>query len=318
MGDWGHGIFQNDLAQDVKTYTLKVLGDGLDGEDAVAEVFRTFEEMGAVEDDTRPSFVLALALTLHSKGFLTESVKAEALQLIDTELAIQPPAARKKHLEKAAQTLNTPQKRPSRPKRLIPYIAPFEPGDYLAVEIETGLEALVYVTAKGLPDLCGDCSNYLRVLGAVPPDFDPTQEPDDPCGSQEPTPPRNPLCIGISREQKRGNGNADAVDDHVAQTPSSRWDAHLMPFVQKGKRKGNQRRDHSPAGKSFAKGEDQPIQQPEFCGVPPLNKQPPALAPKGKKGLWLDRKDPCDHVRKLLHGDHGAAAQPDHHCKANR
>ncbi len=236
MGEWGNGIFQNDLAQDVKTYTLKVLGDGLDGEAAVAEVFRTFDEMGAVEDDTRPSFVLALALTLQGKGFLTESVKAEALQVIDAELASQPPAGRKKHLEKAAQTLNTPQKRPSRPKRLIPFIAPFETGDYLAVEIEPGLEALVYVTAKGLPDICGDCSNYLRVLGAVPPDFDANQEPDVPYlhGNEFETPDRYfTLCIQQPPTGVRVLGRYLPVPDNRPQ--------QLKDFMNEQEAKGNLR-----------------------------------------------------------------------------
>jgi len=43
MGEWGNGVFQNDLASDVKSFTLKLLGDGPDGETAVAEVFRTFK-----------------------------------------------------------------------------------------------------------------------------------------------------------------------------------------------------------------------------------------------------------------------------------
>lgn len=180
MGEWGNGIFQNDLASDVKSYTLKLLGDGLDGEATVAEVFRTFEEIGAVEEETRPSLVLALAVTLHSKGFLIEELKKDALQLIEEELGSAPPASRRKHLEKAAQTLNSEQKRPARPKKLVPYIAPFEPGEYLAVEIEPALEALVYVTGKSRPDICGDCGNYVRVLGPVPPDFDPSKEPDIP------------------------------------------------------------------------------------------------------------------------------------------
>lgn len=183
MGEWGNGIFQNDLASDVKSFTLKLLGDGLDGEAAVAEVFRTFEQIGAVEEETRPAFVLALAVTLHGKGFLTEAVKKETLEMIANELASQPPASRRKHLEKAAQTLHSEQKRPSRPKKLVPYIAPFEPGEYLAVELapeRPELEALVYVTGKSLPSICGDCGNYVRVLGEVPLDFDPSQKPDIP------------------------------------------------------------------------------------------------------------------------------------------
>lgn len=82
MGIWGVGIFQDDLAKDLRA-TWTALYAGLDGpEAATAELVETWRSSLA-DPDIGPNLWLALATMMWRYGCLDEPTLARALQIID-------------------------------------------------------------------------------------------------------------------------------------------------------------------------------------------------------------------------------------------
>ena len=81
MGTWGPGLYQNDLALDVKDKYVSFLNDHIPDEEITGKIMEEFRD--ALSDDDEPVFWFALADTQWQWGRLEESVKIRALTLID-------------------------------------------------------------------------------------------------------------------------------------------------------------------------------------------------------------------------------------------
>lgn len=82
MGASGVGVFQDDVAADVRTEYLDLLADGASDADAFQTIVRQWEGTIADSDDG-PVFWLALAATQSQYGRLHSRAKSEALKVID-------------------------------------------------------------------------------------------------------------------------------------------------------------------------------------------------------------------------------------------
>ena len=177
MGEWGTGPFQNDTGADVKIVVVGLLGQGLAGQELEDTIYSICADEFAEETEAA---TLAMAITLHKYGHLSHEVATKAISQIERELASAPVRSRLRHLEKAKETLSSPQGKPRRPKPHVPFIAPFSPGDFFAVSTPSGRKAVVYVTGRTTESRLGDASNTVRILGEWNPSFSPSTEPDVP------------------------------------------------------------------------------------------------------------------------------------------
>lgn len=114
MGTWGHGIFEDDFAVDVRADYLERLSSGTPGEAVTTEMISTYGDMDTDED---PVFWLSLAAAQFEYGRLDPRVKARALLIIDSGAALAPwngDPKRRAALEKLREQLNGPQRKPKR------------------------------------------------------------------------------------------------------------------------------------------------------------------------------------------------------------
>jgi hypothetical protein len=81
MGTFGHKIFQDDFALDIRGRYLDMLYDGISNEQATNELIT--EHLSA-DADEMPVFWLSLAATQWEYGRLTDIVKQKALSIIDS------------------------------------------------------------------------------------------------------------------------------------------------------------------------------------------------------------------------------------------
>jgi hypothetical protein len=81
MSSWGSGLFSSDLSADVRDTYRDLLEDQVPDEEATA---RTIESCGIGDDSDDIELWLALAATQHKLGRLDDSVRARALQIIDS------------------------------------------------------------------------------------------------------------------------------------------------------------------------------------------------------------------------------------------
>ena len=115
MGTWGTGLYEDDIALDVRDEFKNLLRSGVTAEEATAELLVSFS--GATDDnDDGPIFWFALADTQWDMVCLLPQVKKEALRRLDkggdlarwqeedSTLA----TARKKVLDELQQKLNSP------------------------------------------------------------------------------------------------------------------------------------------------------------------------------------------------------------------
>ena len=84
MGTWGVGLFQNDVALEVKDSYIKKLQMGKTNDEAYNETFYELNEMVGDIDD-KIDFWLALASLMYDYGRLTPDVKNEALEIINSK-----------------------------------------------------------------------------------------------------------------------------------------------------------------------------------------------------------------------------------------
>lgn len=84
MGTWGVGIFQNDVALEVKDSYIKKLQVGKSNNEAYIETFNELNEMVADPDD-KIDFWLAIASLMYDYGRLTPDVKNKALEIINSK-----------------------------------------------------------------------------------------------------------------------------------------------------------------------------------------------------------------------------------------
>lgn len=85
MGTWGTGIYQNDVAEDVKDLYIGYLKSGKSDDEALQLLLDKFENEINDPDDSL-DFFFSLADTMWKKGRLTEDIKNKALNNIDIDL----------------------------------------------------------------------------------------------------------------------------------------------------------------------------------------------------------------------------------------
>lgn len=150
MGAWGPAIFSDDTACDIRSDYRELLEDGVDDAEATLQVISEYQHLG---DDEVHLLWLALAAAQSALGRLDESVKAEALRVIDGEVGLElwaeagsrELASRKAALAKLRNTLTGPQKAPSKVRRPWSHVTDLAPGDVLSYTMPTGTRALFRV-----------------------------------------------------------------------------------------------------------------------------------------------------------------------------
>lgn len=139
MGAWGPAIFSDDTAADVRGTYVEKLEDGLSDDEALAS---TLAALGPALDDDEdgPTAIIALALTMWSKGRLTDEVREQALAAIsrgpdDRWDEPKSRAARQAALTKAKAQLESDQ--PTRKRVTKPWAesTSLRPGDVLALRV---------------------------------------------------------------------------------------------------------------------------------------------------------------------------------------
>ena len=84
MGTWGIGIFQNDVADNVKTVYVNKLKIGKSDEEALEELIAENTELLSDNEDAL-DFWLALSSVMYDYGRLNEKVRTKALALIESD-----------------------------------------------------------------------------------------------------------------------------------------------------------------------------------------------------------------------------------------
>lgn len=142
MGTWGAGIFQDDVALDIKDSYTERVRKGEDGEIITADLIAEYQ--GEFDDpDTKNVFWLALADTQWKLGRLEAEVKERALQCIRDGSELKrwestTPAnyrARKKALSVLENRLMTPQPAKKTFKQPRPYYCGWQIGDVFALKL---------------------------------------------------------------------------------------------------------------------------------------------------------------------------------------
>jgi hypothetical protein len=82
MGTWGPGLYQDDIAEDVKTEYIDMLKSGGESLDITQEIIDRNREIIDDEDEA-PVFWFSLADTQWQYGRLTDEVKEKALHFLD-------------------------------------------------------------------------------------------------------------------------------------------------------------------------------------------------------------------------------------------
>jgi len=153
MGAWGAGLFQNDVALDVRTVYRDCRKIGFRGNDLASIVLETAAVDQAAQEETAPAY-LVLADLLWKDGMLPDEVRRKALRIVaDTSLHPQWDDAATNRKQRAAYDalaarLSSPQ--PSPPPMRRPFYleqCDFEIGEVLAFPWPEGKWTLLNVVA---------------------------------------------------------------------------------------------------------------------------------------------------------------------------
>lgn len=142
MGAWGTGLYQDDDTCDIKEEYLTYLRIGMSNEEAQEELIECNEEL--IEDEEiGPLFWLALADTQWEYGRLTNEVKEEALEVINSGKDLERweedkklYEKRKKVLEDLKERLNTKQPEEKKIRKMIFTRLNWNVGDILLYQIQ--------------------------------------------------------------------------------------------------------------------------------------------------------------------------------------
>ena len=143
MGTWGAGIYQNDMALDLKDMYIKALKYGKTDDEAYDLIMNKFFD-GTLYDDDYLDAMLAFANVLWDYGRLTEEVKNKALELLDSEKLLGPYVENENFSKKKAvvfkklkEKLETPQPPIRRIRVERPYHCEWKIGDTFAYKFES-------------------------------------------------------------------------------------------------------------------------------------------------------------------------------------
>ena len=167
MGNWGTGLYSNDLGEDVKDEYLSKLKGGKSDEETLAEIFQSYKEE-MEDDDDQYDVWFALADTMWKRGRLTYEVKSKALALISEERLAnrfedeKTKKARNKVLEKLEAQLNTEMPKRKRIAVHQPFITKWTPREVYLYQIKNPPEGkeeyedwwvVIYVSRLGEMEL---------------------------------------------------------------------------------------------------------------------------------------------------------------------
>lgn len=133
MGTWGHKIFQDDFALDIRDRYLDMLYDGISNEQATKKLI---EENVNADIDEEPVFWLSLAATQWEYGRLVENVKVKALSIIDSGIDLENwdgDKKRMKELERLKLKLLTEQ---PKEKKLVQRKLKTQSGDIFVFKLD--------------------------------------------------------------------------------------------------------------------------------------------------------------------------------------
>lgn len=155
MGVWGHRIFEDDCALDVRDEYRDHIGDGLSPSQAVAALVKSWSPDRSDEEEYA-SFWLALAATSWQMGRLTPLTKKRALAVIDGEIGLNAwgdagpkrLAARRRAYADIRNTLSKPQPPPKPVPRRIRMTAPWRAGTLFSYRCRSG--RVLYMRVIGL------------------------------------------------------------------------------------------------------------------------------------------------------------------------
>lgn len=143
MGAYGTGLYQDDVAADVRDSYINELKKGRDNEEITEELIEKYA--GEINDsDDSTVFWLALADTQWKNGRLLEKVKIKALRCIDTgedierwrESSQSNLRKRQEMLSKLKEQLMSEQPEPKKIRIVRPYICSWKIGDVYALPIK--------------------------------------------------------------------------------------------------------------------------------------------------------------------------------------
>jgi hypothetical protein len=151
MGTWGTAIFDDDLALDLKEEYQELLADGRSGPEATRLLRERW--LGDLTDpDLEPVFWLSLAATQWKFGRLEESVRARALEIIDSGADLarwqdDPKALQKRRhvLVKLQQQLESPPPPPKKIRQAYRSTCDWEEGEIIAFRLLSGRLILLRV-----------------------------------------------------------------------------------------------------------------------------------------------------------------------------
>jgi hypothetical protein len=138
VGAWGPGVFSDDLVCDVRDAFRDLIADGHTPAQATALLREEYAE--SVEDPDEGSvFLFALAATQWRTGHVDDSVIRQAVDVLEAGRGLErwDDAAdrrrRRKSLDRLAEQLRTPPRKPVRIKRRVKQDTPLEVGDVVSV-----------------------------------------------------------------------------------------------------------------------------------------------------------------------------------------
>ncbi|MCJ7824680.1 MAG: hypothetical protein MUP44_07265 [Anaerolineales bacterium] len=151
MGTWGTGLYSDDTACDVRNDYRDILGDGISEPEATKRIIAQWKRELS-DSDIAPVFWLALADVQWRLGRLQESVKKEALTIIEngsdlarwhTDKKLE--KKRKIVLMRLGEKLNKAQPEEKKVKKRYINSTDWNLGDVYSFKLQSGKLALIHV-----------------------------------------------------------------------------------------------------------------------------------------------------------------------------
>ena len=83
MGTWDTGIFDDDIAMDVKAEFDDAIAEGATAEEATKQILESFEDV-LEDDEEAPIIYLTLVALQLENGFAQKSLKQKVLEIIES------------------------------------------------------------------------------------------------------------------------------------------------------------------------------------------------------------------------------------------
>lgn len=174
MGAWGVGLFSDDTACDVRDEYRKAVSEGLEAEAARDRVLR-FSATALDDPEEAPVVWLALAATAWKMGRLDDATRDRALEIIAGRKGMERwdeaglGGKREAELAKLAETLRSPQKPASKPRKKSGFASSWTVGQIIGYRQQTGRWIALHVVGHVQGDFGFPVVNLLDWLSDSPP-----------------------------------------------------------------------------------------------------------------------------------------------------